>query len=156
MGVSGSPTNAGLFLLANLWHTLSLGLQLRSLPKRVTANTCGSTAQRRKVTMVPCLTVLNQHGSTTPSTRLPEALIGRWRGGDSIGTLAVDYGVPAEQIAWGIELAAWRESAVHSPPKKRLDLLRLVSAQLSGFLVFEVRGASGDLVFTTAQKGGEA
>lgn len=54
-------------------------------------------------------------GSTNPSTRLPATLLGRFRAGDTVAQLADDYGIPDEQVDWGLELAAWREVAEKLP-----------------------------------------
>ena len=55
--------------------------------------------------------VTHLSGGTSPSTRLPEALLGRLRAGDHVADIARDFGISDEQVRWGLELAAWREVA---------------------------------------------
>lgn len=42
---------------------------------------------------------------TNPSQRLPAAILGRYRAGESISSLAEDYEIPEEQVEWGIRIA---------------------------------------------------
>lgn len=55
--------------------------------------------------------VTHLSGGTSSSTPLPEALLGRLRGGNSVASIADDYGLSEEQVRWGLELAMWREVA---------------------------------------------
>lgn len=48
------------------------------------------------------MTATTSAGHTSPSTRLPDAILERYRAGDSIEHLARDYAIPLEQVEWGL------------------------------------------------------
>lgn len=49
-------------------------------------------------------------GTTTyPSQRLPKFILDRYRSGETLAELAEDYGLPQEQIEWGIRIGVLLE-----------------------------------------------
>lgn len=63
------------------------------------------------------------HGNTSPSTRTPPALLGRWLAGELVGELAADYDMSDEQVRWGIEIALWRRAIEGASPRTRRAIL---------------------------------
>lgn len=49
--------------------------------------------------------------STYASQRLPSVILSRYRNGETVQELADDYGLPTEQIEWGIRIGYLLEMA---------------------------------------------
>jgi hypothetical protein len=85
-------------------------------------------------------------GHTNPSLRLPNAILQRRRAGETVAALADDYGIPAEQVRWGIELAAWRE-AVES-----MTATRQQAKLIADFNVFAGDGLAVELAWDEVRR----
>jgi hypothetical protein len=105
---------------------------------------------------VPELIAACGSGETSPSTRLPEALLGRYRAGESIAELSRDYGIPIEQVVWGVELSALREVIFALPPKRRTIALCQAARMLRGLRSYRIvtRRRSWRVLFDSRQAPG--
>jgi len=63
------------------------------------------------------------------SQRLPAAIFGRYRAGESVSALAKDYGLPWEQIEWGIRIGFLVEQLADCEERIRLEQARIDRAK---------------------------
>ncbi|MCE5309667.1 MAG: hypothetical protein LLG20_18690 [Acidobacteriales bacterium] len=92
---------------------------------------------------MPELIVTSGDGATSPATRLPHALIGRWRAGESVAELSADYGLSVDAVELALEVAALREVIAALPAKRRVKALTDAHRRLGGWRMFRLVPSRG-------------